>query len=341
MTTGIRITKAGPGVSLQDLGRTGYQRYGVNVAGPMDPAAFATANRAILAAPGSTAIEVSLGGIEITAEGGPARVAIAGAPFEVALGGQPLPSKTVLTLEPGTPLQVRAGASGMWCYLAFGSPLVVPEKLGSVSTHMRTGLGGVDGRGLAPGDFLPLGEISSGSGPSLAISAPWLDSHAAPIRILPGPQDDYFSSEELERFLSETWTISNQSDRMGSFLDGTPLRHRDGFNIVSDGITMGAIQVPGSGRPLVLMADRQPTGGYPKIGTIIWSDLGRFAQLRPGQQLRFEAVSWDSAVAARSKLVSSISGELRLEPLRRTDFTSEFLLERNLVDGVWGDTETP
>lgn len=109
----------------------------------------------------------------------------------------------------------------------------------------------------------------SGPGSTLAVSAPWLDAGESRIHIILGPQDDYFPPEEIERFLSDTWTISNQSDRMGCFLDGTPLSHRDGLNIVSDGITMGAIQVPGSGRPLVLMADRQPTGGYPKIGTII------------------------------------------------------------------------
>ena len=130
------------------------------------------------------------------------------------------------------------------------------------------------------------------SQPSIgAIVAPWLDRPVDTIRVVLGPQHDYFADDQIAAFLAGPWTVSARSDRMAYFLDGPRLTHARGYNIVSDGIAMGAIQVPGDGRPIVLMADRQSTGGYPKIATIIGPDLGRLAQARPGAVFRFAAVS--------------------------------------------------
>jgi biotin-dependent carboxylase-like uncharacterized protein len=331
----LRVLSAGPGVTLQDAGRHGYLRYGVTAAGPMDPLAYATANLAAGNAASSTAIEISLGGIELTTEAEPLAVALAGGDFAISLDARPQPSAAmVLTIEPGAVLNIRAGPSGAWCYLAVAGRLVVPQLLGSNATHTRTGFGGVDGRAIRAGDRLSV-EPSRRPAPSFgAITAPWLDRPPAIIRVVLGPQDDYFSAEQIAAFLDGPWRVSIQADRMAYFLDGPRLTHAKGYNIVSDGIAMGAIQVPGDGRPIVLMADRQSTGGYPKIATVIGPDLGRLAQARPGTAFRFEAVSIDEAVAARREEAAALARDIVVEPLVRTQFSSEFLLALNLIDGV-------
>src|SRR3712207_5993290 len=149
-----------------------------------------------------------------------------------------------------------------------------------------------------------------------------------------GPQDDYFTPESIHLFLESEFTISPQADRMGFQLTGPKLEHAKGFNIVSDGIVDGHIQVPGSGQPIVLLRDRQTAGGYPKIATIISADLDRFAQLRPGSPVRFRAVEREEAVAAARRLKDWMAAlPTALEPLRFT-LTTEHLLSRNLVGGV-------
>jgi biotin-dependent carboxylase-like uncharacterized protein len=332
----IRVLSAGPGVTLQDGGRHGYLRFGVTAAGPMDCLAYAVANLVVGNPAGATALEVSLGGIEVTAESGPLSIAIVGGEFEVSLDGRPLPPQMVLNLDEGAVLKIRAGRSGSWCYLAVAGRFMVPKVLGSHATHTRTGFGGVGGRAITAGDRLGI-ERSGSSRPSQGtIAAPWLDRAANVIRVVLGPQHDYFADEEIAAFLAGPWSVSGGRDRMAYFLDGPRLTHARGYNIVSDGIAMGAIQVPGDGRPIVLMADRQSTGGYPKIATIIGPDLGGLAQARPGTAFRFEAVSIGAAVAARRDEAALLARGIVVEPLVRTHFSSEFLLGLNLIDGVIG-----
>jgi biotin-dependent carboxylase-like uncharacterized protein len=342
MTAALRVLSAGPGVTIQDGGRHGYLRYGVTVAGPMDPLALAVANLALGNRADSAAIEVSLGGIEVTAEGGPLTVAIAGGAFQVTLDGQALPPAVVARLEPGATLKLRAGPAGVWCYLAVAGGVDLPSVLGSTATHARTGMGGLEGRMLATGDSLPArgaasvaasGEIAAG-----LIVAPSLDRPAGMIRVLLGPQHDYFAQDQIATFLAGPWTVSARGDRMACFLEGPRLSHRLGFNIPSDGVAMGAIQVPGEGQPIVLMADRQSTGGYPKIATVIGADLGRLAQARPGTLITFGAVSHAEAVQALAAERSFLSGRITVEPLTRSRFSSEFLLGLTLVDG-WIDAK--
>lgn len=334
MTVALRILAAGPGVTLQDGGRHGYLRFGVTAAGPMDPLAFATANKAIGAPVGAAAIEVSLGGVELGVEGGSVSVAVAGGAFKVALDGRDIPMPCVVRLMPEGRLSIRAGAEGAWCYVAPAGRIDVPPVLGSVSTHTRSGIGGINGRALAAGDLLPIAAPRAFDDSVATIAAPWLDRPAAEIRVLLGPQDDTFAADQIAAFLDSPWTLSGRSDRMAYALEGPRLTHAKGFNIVSDGIAFGAIQVPGSGVPLVLMADRQPTGGYPKIATVIGADLGRLAQLRPGARFRFRAVTVEEAVAARRAEAVALAAPLTIEPLVRADLPSEFLLGLNLVGGV-------
>ncbi len=339
MSVALRVVTAGPGVTVQDGGRHGWLRFGVSEAGPMDPLAHATANLAVGANPDAAALEVSLGGVEFAAEGGPVSLAIAGGRFAVSLDGRTLPPASLVRLEPDGRLSIRAGACGAWCYVGVAGRLDIPPMLGSVSTHIRTQIGGLAGRALAAGDVLPIVEPRSTDTPAAEIFAPWLDRAPEVIRVILGPQDDYFAADQIAAFLAGPWSISARSDRMAYLLEGPQLTHAKGFNIVSDGIPIGAIQVPGEGRPVVLMADRQPTGGYPKIATAIGVDVGRLAQLRPGARFRFAAVSLEEAVAARRAERKALAEPMTLEPLVRRDLSSEFLLGLNLVDGVTGGGE--
>jgi biotin-dependent carboxylase-like uncharacterized protein len=335
MNAALTIVAAGPGVTLQDAGRHGYLRYGVTAAGPMDAQAMATANLAVGRPAGATAIEVSLGGIAVSAEGATLPVAVTGGNFDISLDGQRLPSAVRFTLAPGARLRIRAGGDGAWCYLAVGGAIDVPPMLGANATHTRSSLGGIDGRALAAGDVLPVRDVGACDGGAAALFAPWLARSDDPIRVILGPQDDYFSKTQIEAFGRARWTISNRSDRMAYFLDGASLTPENGLNIVSDGIVMGAIQVLGDGRPMVLMADRQVTGGYPKIATVIGPDLGRLAQLRPGASVRFAVTTIDEAVKARRAAEAILHSPVAATPLRK-DPSAEALLGANLISGVSG-----
>ena len=335
MSAALEILAAGPGVTLQDAGRFGLMRFGVTAAGPMDPLAFATANRAAGAPAGAAAIEISLGGLELTAVGASVPLALAGGAFDIALDGMRLPPAARLTLEPGARLRVRAGAAGAWCYLALGARLALRPELGALATHARSGLGGLGGgRALAAGDRLPLEALGPPGGAPAGLVAPWLDRPGDVIRVIEGPQADYFADDQILAFCAGPWSVSPRSDRMAYILDGPRLRHARGFNIISDGIAMGAIQVPGDGQPIVLMADRQVTGGYTKIATVIGADLGRLAQLRPGARFRFATVPLKDAVAARRAEQAALAAPLAIEPVIRTALSPELLLGVNLIDGV-------
>ena len=264
----LRILSAGPGVTLQDAGRHGYLRFGVTAAGPMDSLAHATANLAVGNQAGATALEVSVGGIEVTAETAPLHVAVAGGEFALSLDGRPLPPAVMLNLDEGAVLKIRAGGKGSWCYLAIAGHFNVPKMLGSHATHTRTGFGGVNGCAIVAGDRLGIARSGS-SAPASTIVAPWLDRPFDTLRVVLGPQHDYFADDQIAAFLAGPWTVSARGDRMACFLDGPRLTHARGYNIVSDGIALGAIQVPGDGRPIVLMADRQSTGGYLRHGTLL------------------------------------------------------------------------
>ena len=337
MTAALKILSAGPGVTLQDAGRRRYLRFGVTGAGPMDRLAMATANRAVGVPAGATAIEISLGGIELTAEGAALPVAIAGGSFDISLDEARLPPAVRLALAPGARLRIRAGATGAWCYLAVGGRIDVPPVLGSNATHTRSALGGIGGRALAGGDVLPVRDADICEEGAVLLTTPWLERADDPVRVILGPQADYFSDEQIAMFCRDAWTISHRSDRMAYFLEGPQIAPANGLNIVSDGIVMGAIQVLGDGRPMVLMADRQVTGGYPKIATVIGPDLGPLAQMRPGSQVRFAATTIEAAVAARRTEAALFESPIEAIPLVRKDFSAELLLGSNLISGVTAD----
>ncbi len=337
MAARLRILSAGPGVTLQDAGRRGFLRFGVTPAGPMDADAFLAATRAT---GGVAAIEVSLGGLEITTEEDAVGIAICGGNFDVRLDGRPLPFAPALTLAPGARLSLRAGVSGAWAYVAPFGRVDLPKVLGSLATHTRSGLGGLDGRALVAGDALSVLDARPGPKEPMALHAPWLGVAPEKLRVLLGPQQDFFGEETLALFLSARWCLSARSDRMAYRLEGPTLPHCVGHDIVSDGVAMGAIQIPGDGLPLVLMADRQPTGGYPKIAHVIGADLPALAQKRAGEEMCFAAVSLEEAVAARRGRMRALAEGVRLEAIT-PELTSELLLARNLVGGVVGAFNLP
>lgn len=330
MTGHLVVVQAGPGVTIQDRGRRGLMRYGVTPAGPMDAAAHALANGLLGNAADAAVVEVSLGGLTLRAEAAPVPLAFAGGAFDIRVDGRIVGPTGRLLLPPGALLSIRAGARGAYACLAVADGIAVAPVLGSRSTHIRSRLGPFGGRGLVAGDVLPVG--SSRLAGDDRTGLPALDHGDRPIRIMPGPQADLFADGELDRLDILDFAIGARSDRMALQLEGPRLRHRAGHDIVSDGIVMGAIQVPGDGRPFVLMADRQPTGGYPKIACVISADLPALAQKRPGETLRFTRV--DAAAAARALAERRDALRAALAQAAATGLDPEALLFANLIGGV-------
>ena len=284
----LMVQECGPMTTLQDEGRIGSQRFGVSNAGAMDRLALAAANALAGNGPGVAAIEFMLLGGAFTVEGGSIRVAVAGAPCAVTLDGQPVPVMTSVLVRAGQRLTIGPAQAGVFVYLAVAGGFDLPPQLGSLSLQPRAGIGGFHGRPFQRYDCVPLLRNEPPHGSELSLEPLALDAEA-PVRVVLGPQDDYFGPDGIETFLTAAYAVSRESDRMGYRLTGPPIRHAKGYNIVSDGIVAGSVQVPG-GEPIVLMADRQTTGGYPKIATVISADLRVLAQRRPSQAVRFAAI---------------------------------------------------
>jgi 5-oxoprolinase (ATP-hydrolysing) subunit C len=310
MTARLRITAAGPLVSVQDTGRAGLARFGVTASGPMDRLAYHAANVALGNPVGAPAIEVSLGGISLELLEGSLSIAVAGGGFSVEADGRH-GSWQVLTLRAGEILTIRHGPWGSWCYLAFAGELVCPEWLGSHATHAGSGKGG--------------GVLQAGD--ELRIEAPrCLPSHPIPcpvfarprplVHVTLGPQDRFFAPETLRDFLSAHFTLTSAYDRMGVRLKGPLLKPNAALTMPSEPISRGALQVAGDGVATLLLADHQTTGGYPKIATALDCDLDGAAQLRSFDEIAFTAVSPQAAIA-RARLHATLQARY-LTGLTRT-----------------------
>lgn len=292
----LTVVAAGPACTIQDSGRFGYLRYGVTPSGPMDWMAHRMANRAVRNPPGGGCIEAGPGGIVLRADVAPVRLGLAAPGFAALRDGRPVPACGRVTLRPGETLAILPGAAGVWAYVAVAGGFGLAEALGSVSTSLRARLGPFGGRGLRAGDRLRCRQRASAHLPDAPLPA--LPAGPGVIRFVPGPQAEAVTAESLDEFCAAAYAVAPRSDRMAMRLTGPRLTHSAGHDIVSDGIAMGAIQVPGDGLPLVLMADRQPTGGYPKIGTVIRADLPALAQTRTGHRVRFAMTGVAAAVEA-------------------------------------------
>ena len=293
------VIRPGMLTTIQDRGRWGLQSRGVPVAGPMDPCSHRLANAVVGNDPDAATLEVTLLGPEIEFED-ERIVAFTGAEFEVSLDGRAVAPGTPVVAGAGSRLRFGGRARGARAYLAVGGGIAVPPTLGSRATHVISSLGGLEGRALRAGDRLPLGERTEARRPlgaGVLPVVPLPDGHAK-LRVLPGPQDDRFAPDALDVLQSAPYVIGSNSDRMGFRLAGPKLEHARGADIISDATPLGALQVPASGQPILLMADRQTTGGYPKIATLITADVSLAGQLSPGDRISFVVTSPREALAA-------------------------------------------
>jgi len=295
-----------PFVTLQDAGRIGWQRFGVSRSGAMDIEALAIANALVGNAPDAAALEFAHAAGEWEAAATSCRVAVTGGRFSLFVDDEPMPAFTTITLTRGQTLRIGGAPDAVWGYLAVAGGFDLPPQLGSLATHCRSGIGGIDGRPVQAGDALPLTAEWVRAETERSLREPPMP-HDAPLRVVLGPQDDYFTPDALVTFLSADYSVTHQMDRLGYRLSGPLLAHAKGWNIISDGYVAGSIQVPGSGEPIVLLADAQPPGGYPKIATIITADLARLAQSRPGRTVRFEAVGIEAAQRLRREFVDRLA----------------------------------
>lgn len=286
----LQVLQAGALTTVQDSGRTGLQSQGFNASGVMDLHAYRLANFLVGNYTDEAVLEMSLFGGSFTFSASN-YIAVTGADMGATLEGIPVPMYETLFVRKGDTLRFGAAKDGMYTYLAFAGGLDVPQVLGSRSTNLKCGLGGFSGRKLRTGDVLPFrAPISDWGGLRLhRLSPPQPDN--APIRVVLGPQADYFTEAGLQTFLSAPYRVTAQTDRMGCTLAGTPIEYRNKVDIISDGIVFGSIQVPPNGQPIVMLADRQTTGGYAKIATVISVDLPRLVQKRPEDTVRFSAIS--------------------------------------------------
>lgn len=296
---GVSVVKPGMLTTVQDAGRWGFQSSGVPVAGPMDPVSHRLANALVGNSRDAALLEVTLLGPELEFED-ERLVAVTGAEFDLTLDGRPVRSHAPFTVAAGSHLRFGARRLGARAYLAVSGGISVPPTLGSRSTHLVSAMGGVNGRALVAGDRLPLGHPERLQGMALApqdaIVA--LPDRRATIRVLPGPQVEYFADGALDVLQSGPYVIAQNSDRMGFRLEGPRLTHARGADIISDATPLGVLQVPASGQPILLMADRQTTGGYPKIATVIAADMTIAGQLGPGDAITFEVCTPRDALTA-------------------------------------------
>ena len=342
MTACLHVVAPGLLTTVQDRGRVGYQHLGVPVSGALDPVSLQAANLLVGNAPGAGALEVACLGPTLAVEADDVRIAVVGAtafieilPDATATRGRRVAPMQSMRLRRGEALRIGALTGATVLYVAVEGGFDIAPVLGSVSTDIRGGIGGWQGRALAAGDRLPLRLAQAGDRGEVCLES-FAVRPRPRIRVIKGPQDDHFADREVAAFLDSEYTVGPSADRMGMRLTGRTLQHSRGFDIASDGIAPGSIQVPGSGQPIVLLADRQTTGGYPKIATVISADLTALARLPVGTRIAFEAVTVEAAEAARRAHVAELAAmQDRIVPLRRSgaDIVPR-LQECNLVSGV-------
>ena len=321
------ISAIGPASSVQDGGRFGAQRYGLQPSGAMDRLGLAAANCLLgnaLFAPG---VEIGPYGASFTVREGAVHAALSGTPRSADIGGRAVAWNTSVTIAAGKTLKLGMARAGSFSYLAVEGGIVGEPMFGSLAVNARAGLGSPYPRPLQAGDELQAAAASGADERRIDLPA----ALTGPIRVVLGPQDDEFG-DALELFLDSEWRISATSDRMGYRLEGPAIRHLHGHNIVSDGTVNGSIQVPGNGQPIVLMSDRGTSGGYPKIATVITADFGRFAQVPAGTGFRFRSVSMTEAQTEARKFAELLRTlPDRVRPIESFDLNIEALRDANVA----------
>ena len=323
------ISFAGPLVTFQDIGRPGNMRYGVSASGPMDIVSFEAANAVLGNDTKQTAIEISLGGLILQCHEGSITLAITGGDFLIEYQGQKISSWTVLTLQKGERLSVRAGKSGSWAYLAFSGKLNVKDWLNSSSTHSTSGFGGGV---LKTGQKFTLTDAYNQANRIGPILKPNFNTNDL-IHAVLGPQDQYFMNTAIKIFSDSIFKVSDNYDRMGMQLTGPKLELKSALSIPSEPVVKGSIQVSGDGIPTILLADHQTTGGYPKIATVISSDINRLVQLRSNQNVEFILINSNEALQKTRKFLDMKEKYLQKISISRGTLEQR-LMNENLIGGV-------
>ena len=293
---GIRVLKSGMMTTVQDLGRTGYQSQGFSVAGVMDVRSFKIANLLLDNPENEAVIEFTLIGptLEFTSA---TIIAITGGDFQPTINGDPAPMYTAIYVNKGDILKFGSARTGSRGYIAFSSYLDIPVVMGSRCTNMKSSIGGFKGRKLQADDMIWF-RIKRRYLPfflSRKLQGDDFDQDSVTLRVVMGPQDDVFSKQGIETFLNSEYTVTSEFDRMGCRLEGPFIAPKETSDILSDGIAFGSIQVPSHGKPIILLSDRQTTGGYAKIATVISVDIPKLVQRKTDHKIRFEAVTVEEA----------------------------------------------
>jgi len=294
---GIKIISPGMYTTIQDLGRFGFQKSGMPVAGAMDSFSLRIANIIVGNNEDEACLEITLMGPKIEFECNTI-IAITGANLSPQVNGADVDMWSSIDLKSGDVLSFGPIKTGCRSYISIAGGINVPFVMGSKSTYTRGHVGGFQGRPLKAGDELNfIQPRQCRKYKAVKFPEKFLPDYmnAITVRVVLGPQEDYFSEEGINTFLNSEYNVTNEADRMGYKLLGPEIAHKNGADIISDGITLGAVQVPGHGSPIVMMADRQTTGGYTKIATVITPDINYMGQLKPGDKLRFKAISIEEA----------------------------------------------
>jgi antagonist of KipI len=291
----IRVMEPGLFTTVQDLGREGFGAMGVSPSGAADAVSLRIGNRLVGNAEGAAGLEMTLlGGTFGFPEG--AVLALAGADFGATVDGKAVELWAVFEAKPGQTLKLGPTRTGARCYLCVRGGIKVELFLGSASTHVLSGLGGLEGRALRKGDMLAIG-AAGGSACQQRLSARALQEMQprTVLRVTPGPQNDWFPEAAQRLFYAGRYVVAEESNRMGIRLKGEANLGAPGGKMLSEGVSLGAIQVPEGGQPIILFVEQQTTGGYPKIANVISADFHSLGQLRPRDEVRFERVDWDTA----------------------------------------------
>lgn len=309
MSASLTVVKPGMLTTVQDLGRPGYQGVGVPVSGPMDSYSHRLANQLLGNDPSAAALEITLLGPELRADGD-VTCALTGADITVTVDGRPAPMNEPFTVRSGAVLRWGARGSGTRMTLAVRGGFDLPATLGSRATHLVSRMGPFGGRALRPGDVLPVGAAAS-AGHAQKGQPLELPDGGARLRVLPAVHRARFSDDAWGLLVRARFTVSPQSNRMGYRLEGPVLGHAGAADILSEAMPFGAIQVPASGQPILLLVERATTGGYATIANVITADLPVAGQLAPGDWIEFDAVAHDDALAALRRREAALKGLVR------------------------------
>ncbi len=306
MSRTIRVLEPGPLTTVQDGGRAGQLRYGIPPSGPVDRRAFVIANRLVGNDDGAAGLECTLMGPRFEAQASCA-IAVTGAAMPVTVNGAEAPAWATVELKAGDVVKLGAARAGVRAYVAFSGGIDVPVVLGSRSTYLRGRMGGLEGRAVRKDDVLRLSPAGPRRRRQVDPSAVQDFASEPEIRAVLGPQADRFTGDGIAALFGGAYEMLPQSDRMGARLRGPRIGHVRGHDIISDGIPLGGIQVPGDGQPIVLLVDRQSTGGYTKVATVCSIDIARLGQVKPGQRITFRAIDVAEAHRLRREDAASLA----------------------------------